>query len=71
LDSRGNPYGPTRLKEIIKECFMISKNCSTSYVDILKMTPTEKKYLCEFIIEDAKKAQEMIEENRDRLRNNQ
>jgi len=70
LDSDGKPYGPTRLKEIIKECFIISKNCNTSYSDILQMTPIEKNYLCEFIREEDRMVREKLEENRERMRNN-
>ena len=48
---------------------MIAKKCNTSYTDLLTITPTEKNYLLEFIIEDAKEAQEMVNKNRERLNN--
>jgi len=65
----GEPYGPYRFKEIVRECYSIAKNCNTSYTDILKITPRERDYLIEFIVDDANRAQEMIEENRKRLIN--
>ena len=67
LTNDGRPYGPVRYKELVKECYMIAKKCNTSYTDLLTITPTEKNYLLEFIIEDAKEAQEMVNKNRERL----
>lgn len=69
LTSDGKPYGPTRFKELVKECYIIAKKCNTSYTDLLTITPTEKNYLLEFIIDDAKDAQKMVEKNRERLNN--
>ena len=63
----GEPYGPYRYKEIVKECYSIAKNCNTPYTDILQITPRERDYLIEFIIEDAEAAKNMIEENRRQL----
>ena len=63
-DEDGNkvPYGPTRLKELIRQCYIISKNCNTSYNDVLNMTPIERDYLIGFIIEEAEDAKKMINE---------
>ena len=69
FNEEGEPYGPYRFKEIVRECYSISKNCNTPYTDILKITPRERDYLIEFIVDDANRAQEMIEENRKRLIN--
>lgn len=60
----GEPYAPHRYKEIVRECYSISKNCNTSYKDVLEMTPRERDYLIEFIIEDANKAKEMLEKSK-------
>ena len=54
------PYGPIRYKEIVKECYLISKNINTSYTDILKITPTERGYLLEFLLAEAKQREEML-----------
>lgn len=59
--SDGKPYGPIRYKEIVKECYLISKNLHTSYTDILKITPIEKQYLLEFLLEEAKHNKEILE----------
>ena len=56
----GKPYGPYRYKEIVKELYLISKNCNTSYSDLLNITPIEKNYLLEFIGDEIKQAQELI-----------
>ena len=48
---------------------MISKNCNTSYNDVLNLTPREKNYLLEFIIDEAKRTQEIVEKNKEALQN--
>ena len=69
LTSDGKPYGPYRYKEIVKECYLISKNCNTSYTDLMKITPIEKNYLLEFIAEEFQKTEEIIKEsNRNKKR---
>ncbi len=50
-DDKGNPIGPKRFKEIIEECWFISKNINTSYTDILQISPLERKYLIDVIKE--------------------
>lgn len=60
----GKPYGPIRYKEIVKECYLISKNINTSYNDVLQMTPTERNYILEFLVEEAKHNQELIEKRK-------
>jgi hypothetical protein len=61
LTNDGKPYGPYRYKQIVKECYLISKNSNTSYTDVLKITPLERNYILEFIIEGEKRNQEVIE----------
>ena len=65
-DEDGNkiPYSHTRLKELIKQNYMISKNCNTSYNDVLQLTPLERDYLIGFIIEEAEDAKRMIQESK-------
>jgi hypothetical protein len=62
LTSNGEPYGPVRFKEIVKERYLISKYCNTSYKDIDNISPTERAMLLEFIYEEIKKNNEAIEE---------
>lgn len=45
----GTPYGPKRYKEIVKECWYISDNLNTSYVDVLDLAYTDRVYLTELI----------------------
>lgn len=61
LDSEGNPYGPTRYRQIVKERFLISKHCNTSYNDVGEMTPTERIYLLQLISEDLERTRELSE----------
>lgn len=55
----GTPYGPSRYREIVKECYLISKNINTSYTDLMNITPTERTYMLQFLIEDAKQIEEI------------
>lgn len=59
----GQPYGPIRYKQLVKECYLITKNTGTTYSDVLKMTPTERMYFLEFMAEEVKKSKELIEKN--------
>lgn len=58
----GSPYAPELYKEFVRECFVISKNLNTSYTDVLSITPTERKYLLEFIKEEFEQAKKMRQE---------
>lgn len=60
----GKPYGPYRYKEIVKELYFITKNCNTSYTDLLEITPIERNYLIEFILNEMKQTQKYLEAKR-------
>jgi hypothetical protein len=62
LTKDGKPYGPWRYKEIVKERYLISKNINTSYNEVGKITPVERKYLIEFLAEEIKKSKELAEQ---------
>lgn len=62
LTSDGRPYGPIRFKEIVKERYLISKTINTSYNEIGEITPLERKYIAEFIIEEIKAQEKANEE---------
>lgn len=66
----GKPYGPFRYKEIVKERYIISKYCNTSYTDLANVTPTERNYLLEFATEECDKAKEIAEEMKNKKANN-
>lgn len=61
LTEDGQPYGPTRYKDIARERFLISKHTNTSYEDTSNITPLERGYLLEFIIEDLERKKEMYD----------
>lgn len=48
----GRPYGPVRYEQLVQERYLISKHIHTSYLDLGKITPIERKYLLEFIKQD-------------------
>ena len=63
-DGKIKPYGPIRFKQIVQERYLISKNINTSYNDTGKITPTERRYLLEFMYEEMEKTKKMIEEKK-------
>ena len=60
LTEDGRPYGPTRYKQIVKECYVLTRKLHTSYTDLLKISPTERQYLIEFLQEEIKAQNDMI-----------
>lgn len=59
LTKDGKPYGPIRYKEIVTERYLISKNIHTSYIDVGKMTPLERQYILELLVDEQKRAKEL------------
>ena len=62
LTNDGKPYGPERFKNIVQERYFISKKCNTSYLDVGYITPIERKYLLEFILDEIEKEKKAIED---------
>lgn len=67
LTKDGKPYGPFRYKEIVRERYLISKNMNTSYNELGKITPLERRYIMEFLVDEVNKTKEAIE--RQKLKN--
>lgn len=57
----GKPYGPVRYEQLVQERYLISKHIHTSYVDLGKITPIERKYLLEFIRQDLQRENDIRE----------
>jgi hypothetical protein len=74
LTKDGKRYGPQRYKQLIQQCYIISKNCNTPYTDIRdKLTPTEKNELLRLIKEEDDRNKEhlkQMKESRQAKRNN-
>lgn len=68
MTKSGKPYGPHRFKEIVKERYLISKNMNTSYNEIGKITPLERDYLIEFISDEIKRSNEIVEQQKQKLK---
>ena len=64
LTDDGQLYGPFRYKEIVKECYLLAKNCNLPYSDLMLMTPTERSYMLEFLAEEIKKSNDLIEQRK-------
>ena len=52
----------------MRECYIVSKNCNTSYVDVLKMGYRERQHLLSFILEEAERLEQEQREQQERLR---
>ena len=65
----GRPYGPYRFKEIVRERYIISKHTNTSYSDTEDITPAERGYLLEFILDDLQKQKEMYDKAKQDAKN--
>ena len=59
--SDGKPFAPEQFKAIVKDRYLISKNMNTSYSDVCEITPTERAYLMQLLVEDAQKQAEIID----------
>lgn len=66
--NNGQPYGPIRYKEIVKERWFIAKQSNIGYSDTAEMTPTERGYILEFISEEYQKTKEAIEQRQAELK---
>ena len=44
----------------LNECYIISKHIHTSFSDVKKMTPTERRFIIKFIVDDMKQEQDLI-----------
>ena len=64
----GKPYGPELYKELVRESYIITKNTNTSYTDLMNITPTERKYLLEFIKEEFEQVQKLRNEQMEQLK---
>lgn len=62
LTDSGKPYAPIRFKELVKERYLISKNLNTSYKDAGEITPLERRYLLELLVEDAQREKKIFQE---------
>lgn len=69
MTSDGAPYAPIRIKNLIKEAYVISKNCHTPYNEVLSMSMREKDYFLEFLNEEIDKTEEYIQKSKEQLAN--
>ena len=69
MTNDGKPYAPYRYRQIVQECYYLSKNCNTSYVDVRdKTTPLERKYMLELLNKEAEKLAQAQEEAKARMK---
>lgn len=61
-DEQGNPWGPTKYRELVKERYYIAKQGHLSYEEVGKLTPTEREMIKQFILEDAQATQKALED---------
>ena len=68
MTSDGRLFAPERFKQIVKERYEISKRINSSYNDIGEITPRERSLLLQFIEEDIKHDNKIIEQARDKAK---
>ena len=68
-DEEGNPLAPKRYKDLVKECYVVSKNCNIPYSDVLKMGCKERGYLLSFIVEEFEKMEQHSKEQQEKIKN--
>ena len=64
-------YAPRRYKELVRDCYILSRNLHTSYLDTKELTPLERNYLLQLINQErdetTKAFEKEIQENQERL----
>lgn len=66
LTNDGQPYGPYRYKQIVKELYAIAKNSNTPYTSLLNITPTERDYIIECMMYEKDQAEKAMAEIRNK-----
>ena len=69
MTSDGKPYGIERYKDIVQERYIISKYTNSSYADLAKITPLERRYLLGFVKEEIDKTKEAMEARKRKNKN--
>lgn len=70
MTSNSKQYIETRLKDLIRGRYLISKYTHTSYLDAGKISPLERDYIIGFITDQIKAEQKAIQENKNKKKNN-
>ena len=61
-----NPeLGSQQYKELVKERYLITKHTNTSYNETAHITPLERRYIFEFIMDELQKQKEAYEKLKD------
>lgn len=45
-------YAPKRIKDIVTECYILSRKLHTSYNDIMQITPLERSWLLQLVAQE-------------------
>lgn len=56
------PYRPERYKQIVLECYYISRNINTSYNDILEISPRERELLRDYVREEQENTNKQLKD---------
>ena len=58
-------HASRQYKELVKERYIITKHTNTSYNETADITPLERRYIFEFIMEELKKQKEAFDKLKD------
>lgn len=56
---------PGQYKELVKERYLITKHTNTSYNETAQITPLERRYIFEFVMDELQKQKEAYEKFKD------
>lgn len=56
-------------KAVVRECYTISHIINTSYTDLMNVTPTERRYMMEWLSEENNKRKEDLDEINQKIEN--
>ena len=62
LTSDGQPYAPLRYQELVKQRYIISNRCNTSYIEVGEMTPTERNLILGYIQDEIRKENQIVKD---------
>ena len=58
--SDGKPFGPYKYKDLVKQLYIITKTCNTSYTDLLNITPTERDIILEMLMQEREETNKVV-----------
>lgn len=65
----GGAYAQKKFRELAREKYIISKHTNTPYQSVNDLTPTERRYILEFITDDLQRQNDAYEKAKNKKNN--